>query len=82
MVACHHAHMTDHYAAYMLRLWSVGDDVPLNWRASLEDPRTGERQVFGSIQALAAFLESYALLPPSLPPYDETPDSPTHPDSV
>ena len=45
------------YVAYMLRLWQSGSQGgnPL-WRASLEDPATGERLSFGDINALFAFL--------------------------
>jgi|CXWK01.1.fsa_nt_gi hypothetical protein len=45
------------YAAYMLRLWQSGSQGgrPL-WRASLEEPATGERFVFGDLSALFAFL--------------------------
>lgn len=47
----------DTYVAYMLRLWQSGSQggLPL-WRASLEDPATGERLTFGDIAALFAFL--------------------------
>lgn len=45
------------YVAYMLRLWQAGsrDGIPV-WRASLENPHTGERLVFGDPTALFAFL--------------------------
>ncbi len=45
------------YVAYMLRLWQSGSQggIPL-WRASLEDPATGERLSFGDINALFSFL--------------------------
>ena len=45
------------YLAYMLRLWQAGsrDGQPV-WRASLENPHTGERQAFGDVDALYAFL--------------------------
>ena len=45
------------YQAYLLRLWQVlGDDGAPAWRASLEDVHTGERQGFGSLEQLLAFL--------------------------
>ena len=44
------------YFSYLLRLWRTGADTP--WKASLEDPHTGERQGFGSLEALFAFLNS------------------------
>lgn len=45
------------YVAYMLRLWQAGsrEGMPV-WRASLENPHTGERLVFGDPKALFAFL--------------------------
>jgi hypothetical protein len=45
------------YVAYMLRLWQAGsrEGAPI-WRASLENPHTGERLVFGEGEALLAFL--------------------------
>lgn len=45
------------YVAYMLRLWQAGTAAGLPvWRASLENPHTGERLAFGDPQALFAFL--------------------------
>ncbi len=45
------------YLAYLLRVWHVtGDDGAPAWRASLEDVQTGERQGFGSLELLLAFL--------------------------
>jgi hypothetical protein len=45
------------YIAYMLRLWQAGsrDGMPV-WRASLENPHTGERLAFGDVEGLFAFL--------------------------
>ncbi len=52
------------YRAYLLRLWQAGHPENLasrptreEWRASLEDPHTGERLGFGSLAALFDFLE-------------------------
>ena len=45
------------YLSYLLRLWeteSGGEEV---WRASLEDPRTGERKGFANLTDLFTFLE-------------------------
>lgn len=44
------------YLAYLLRIWQVNDAEKLAWRASLEDPHTGERQGFPNIDALIVFL--------------------------
>ncbi len=48
------------YLAYMLRLWQVRDNNEMAWRASLEDPHTGERRGFGSLEMLIAFLREQA----------------------
>jgi len=44
------------YLSYLLRLWqeSAGEGI---WRASLEDPHTGERTGFASLEDLFAFLQ-------------------------
>ena len=40
------------YFSFLLRMWKVdGEGVP-TWRASLEDPRTGERIGFANLEAL------------------------------
>jgi hypothetical protein len=46
------------YRAYLLRLWRADSENarPAEWRASLEDPRTGERLGFASLEQLFAFL--------------------------
>jgi hypothetical protein len=43
------------YAAFLLRLWREQDSAP--WRATLQDPHTGERRSFGSLARLVAYLE-------------------------
>ena len=44
------------YLAYLLRIWQFKDAEQLTWRASLEDPHTGERQGFATFEALIDFL--------------------------
>jgi hypothetical protein len=44
------------YLAYLLRIWQVKDGGELVCRASLEDPHTGERQGFSSLESLIDFL--------------------------
>jgi hypothetical protein len=44
------------YFSYLLRIWRVVRDEELVWMASLEDPRTGKRQSFTSLEDLYAFL--------------------------
>ena len=46
----------DAYQAFLLRLWRVPYQGKWQWRASLESPRTGERQLFASLPQLFAFL--------------------------
>ncbi|MEZ4768044.1 MAG: hypothetical protein R2844_06405 [Caldilineales bacterium] len=45
------------YVAYMLRMWQAGsrDGLPV-WRASLENPHTGECLAFGNAEEMFAFL--------------------------
>jgi hypothetical protein len=48
------------YRSYLLILWeerSQNSGAPAVWRCSLEDPRTGRRRGFSSLQALLAALE-------------------------
>lgn len=42
------------YFSYLLRMWRTGEKSA--WRASLEDPQTGKRVGFGSLETLFAFL--------------------------
>ena len=44
------------YFSYLLRVWRVVRDDELIWMASLEDPCTGKRQSFTSLEDLYAFL--------------------------
>lgn len=46
---------TRKYRAYLLRLWSA-ETTDQCWRASLEDPRTGQRIGFASLEQLFAYL--------------------------
>jgi hypothetical protein len=50
------------YRAYLLRLWRVNSEAArrTEWRASLEDPRTGERLGFANLEQLFAFLIAWA----------------------
>lgn len=43
------------YFSYLLRLWREGDTAP--WRASLEDPHTGQRRNFARLQDLFEVIE-------------------------
>jgi hypothetical protein len=44
------------YYAYMLRLWRSESQGRRQWRASLDSPHTGERQMFSHLEQLFAFL--------------------------
>ena len=44
------------YLSYLVRLWQASSGGELVWRASLEDPHTGERRGFACLEALFAFL--------------------------
>ena len=45
------------YYSYLLRLWLPGDEGDVAWRASLDDPKTGERLGFPTLQALWTYLQ-------------------------
>ena len=45
------------YQAYLVRLWRVRSSGKWVWRATLESPHTGERQVFADLAGLFAYLE-------------------------
>lgn len=48
------------YHSFLLRLWLVNEQEGLAWRASLENPHTGERLGFASLERLFAFLQDQA----------------------
>jgi hypothetical protein len=48
------------YQSYLIRLWQVRGDDAVLWRASLENPLTGECHGFASLKALFEFLEEQA----------------------
>lgn len=49
----------DHYQSYLLRIWLVEEESKFEWRASLENAHTGERQGFTTLARLIAYLESH-----------------------
>ena len=53
------------YLSYLLRLWQVGSEGEGVWRASLEDPHTGECKGFGSLEDLFEFLREQTTDGPS-----------------
>lgn len=65
------------YLAYLLRLWRVNGNGKFQsgtskavWRASLENPHTGERQGFASLETLVDFLrEQTGVTAPSAAPH-------------
>jgi hypothetical protein len=44
------------YAAYLLRLWRETSGESSRWRASLQDPHSGERVGFASLEELFVYL--------------------------
>jgi hypothetical protein len=47
-----------HYASYLLRLWQVHNDQHTTWVASVQNPTTGEKRPFASVEALIHFLQA------------------------
>jgi hypothetical protein len=50
--------MRKNYRSFLLRLWRVQVDGKFVWRASLENPFTGERKGFANLSQLVVHLES------------------------
>ena len=48
------------YLAYLLRLWRMSGEGAAGWRASIESPGGGERQLFASLDELLHFLRRQA----------------------
>jgi hypothetical protein len=46
----------DSYQTYLMHLWRVSYKGKRQWRASIESPHTGERQVFAGLEQLFAYL--------------------------
>jgi hypothetical protein len=44
------------YRSFLLRLWCLKKNDKLTWRISLENPRTGQKHIFSSLEALHEFL--------------------------
>ena len=49
------------YRAYLVRMWQVGCDGQVTWRASAEDAHSGERRAFADLPALFTFLQEATL---------------------
>ena len=63
------------YLSYMLRLWQAGSrDGKSVWRASLENPHTGERQAFRDVETLVAFLMEKTSSPAGVESTLDTPE--------
>lgn len=58
------------YYAFLLRLWREEEQMP--WRASLEDPHTGEKVHFAELEKLVAFLRQIDQPPPASASHNET----------
>lgn len=44
------------YRAYLLRIWPAKEGERTVWRASLEDPHTGQRLGFSNLERLFVYL--------------------------
>lgn len=44
------------YRSFLLRLWLVKQNEEISWRATLENPHTGQQHCFSSPDALNEFL--------------------------
>jgi hypothetical protein len=54
------------YVSYLLRLWRERGSASIHWRASLQDPHSGERVGFAHLDELVAFLrQQTGLAPPA-----------------
>ena len=53
------------YISYLLRMWRANGEGKTVWRASLENPHTGERIGFASLDKLFAFLWQQAGMSPT-----------------
>ena len=51
------------YFAFLLRLWK--EENHESWRASLEDPQTGERKAFADLPSLIRFLSEATEIDPT-----------------
>lgn len=49
---------SDCYQTYLLRLWRAQCQGSWQWHASLENPSTGERHAFATLDELCSFLQS------------------------
>lgn len=44
------------YLSYLVRLWQANSTGDPQWRASVEDPESGQRRGFADLESLFAFL--------------------------
>ena len=61
------------YISYLLRLWQVESEGELVWRASLDNPHTGQRRGFAGLAEMLSFLEHEVI--------DGAGDAPSLPDT-
>lgn len=64
---------TVRYLAYLVRLWQVDSAERSVWRASIEDPHTGERRGFGTLSQLFEFLRDRVAESDPAPRLDQEP---------
>jgi hypothetical protein len=56
---------TPRYHSFLLHLW---DEADAGWRCSLENPHTGERFGFRTLDDLPVFLRAWIRMPPEEKP--------------
>jgi hypothetical protein len=56
----------NNYVSFILRLWRGREGEDGGWRASLEDPLTGERVGFGSLDEMFEFLRKQTTAAPAI----------------
>lgn len=52
------SHDRPRYLSYLIRMWRVKGMRGWQWRASLEDPGSGERHAFPSLELMFSFLQT------------------------
>jgi len=50
--------LSANYHSFLIRLWKIKQEDTFVWRASLENPQTGEVLGFEDLQALLKYLET------------------------
>jgi hypothetical protein len=59
--------VSSYYTSYLLRVWRVGEQERMTYRALLGNIATGERMGFNDLDRLKMFLETQAIEKPEEP---------------